>query len=118
MEKGRLVYSTDPALNKRCAKCKELEVSCTCKGEDAVPEKITVKLSIEKAQRGGKTVSVLRGLPRNEEFLTALEKELKKTLGVGGTHEFEGEGARIEIQGDKRDRIREILKKKGYVVKG
>jgi translation initiation factor 1 len=69
---------------------------------------------MEKKGRGGKTVTVIDGLPRNAAFLKDLSQELKRTCGTGGAVL---EGA-IELQGELRDRVREFLLKKGFVVKG
>ena len=60
---------------------------------------------MEKKGRGGKTVTVVDGLPRNAAFLKALSQELKRACGAGGAVQ---EGA-IELQGDLRDRVRELL---------
>ena len=73
---------------------------------------------MEKAKRGGKTVTVLRSLPKIDSFVKKLAKELKNACGTGGTSGIEEEEGYVEIQGDQRDRIREILMKKGYQVKG
>jgi translation initiation factor 1 len=72
------------------------------------------KLRMEKAGRNGKTVTVVDGLPRNAAFLKALSSELKRACGTGGAV-VEGT---IELQGDLRDRVRDVLQKKGYLVKG
>jgi translation initiation factor 1 len=69
---------------------------------------------METAGRGGKTVTVVYGLPRNAAFLKELTQELKRACGTGGTATDEG----VELQGDRRDRVREVLQKKGYAVKG
>jgi translation initiation factor 1 len=79
-----------------------------------VPDRIVAKLRMEKAGRGGKTATVIYDLPRNDAFLKTLCQELKRSCGTGGTVSDDT----IEIQGDLRDRIRELLRKKGYVVKG
>jgi translation initiation factor 1 len=75
---------------------------------------VVAKLRVEKAGRGGKTVSVVYDLPRNAAFLKELCQELKRACGTGGTVM---EGA-VELQGDLRERIRELLLKKGFGVKG
>jgi translation initiation factor 1 len=113
-ENSRLVYSTDPGLNQRCPRCRELLVNCTCPAEEAVPANLTVKLRLEKGGRGGKAVTVLYDLPRNPAFLKELATKLKKALGTGGTAKEDS----VEIQGDYRDRLRELLPKLGYKVKG
>lgn len=69
---------------------------------------------MEKKGRGGKAVTVVRGLPRNSAFLEELAQELKRACGTGGTAVDDG----IELQGDLRDRVRGVLQKKGYTVKG
>jgi translation initiation factor 1 len=57
---------------------------------------------------------VVDGLPSNARFLKDLSQELKRACGTGGAA---GEGF-VELQGDLCDRVRELLTKKGYVVKG
>ncbi len=79
-----------------------------------MPTRIVATLRMEKKGRGGKTVTVVDGLPRNAAFLKDLTSELKRVCGTGGTA---AEGA-VELQGDIRDRVRECLQKKGFVVKG
>jgi translation initiation factor 1 len=69
---------------------------------------------MEKKGRGGKMVTVVDGLPNNADFLKELSQELKRACGTGGAS---GEGF-VELQGDLRERVRELLTKKGYVVKG
>lgn len=89
---------------------------CRCQGaaDAALPSRIVAKLRIEKQGRGGKTVTVVDGLPNNATFLKELSHDLKKACGVGGSV---GEGC-VELQGDQRERIRARLTQKGYVVKG
>jgi translation initiation factor 1 len=82
--------------------------------EQAVPERITARLRIEKAGRKGKTVTVVESLPRNRVFLKDLAAELKRTCGSGGKA---GE-THVEVQGDHRERIRDVLRSKGWTVKG
>lgn len=87
---------------------------CSSRFEEAVPAKVTAILRLEKKGRGGKSVTVVAGLPRNHGFLTELASSLKRACGSGGTV---AEGA-IEIQGDRRDRLRELLAARGFAVKG
>lgn len=115
----RLVYSTDPELNKKCAKCKEVLSECTCVPEvDPKSYKFVAVLRMEKGGRGGKTVTVIDMLPKNEIFLKELTTLLKKKCGSGGTYLMDGKEGVIEIQGDKRDLIRPILLKEGIKSKG
>jgi len=110
----RLVYST--GVGRVCATCGWPSDQCKCssKEEEKIPSKVVVKLRVETKGRGGKTVTVLDGLPRNSDFLEGLEKELKKLLGTGGTA---GETL-IELQGDHRAAIRRILSERHFLVKG
>jgi translation initiation factor 1 len=108
----RLVYSTDPELNKRCPRCKELASECSCRPDvDVSKATFKAKLRMEKKGRGGKIVTVVAGLPRSEKFIGDLAAKLKKGCGVGGTSYIEGDEGIVEIQGDNRDRIRQILTK-------
>jgi translation initiation factor 1 len=116
---SRLVYSTDPALMRKCPKCRELETSCICPTEvDATTYKFVAKLRIEKSGRGGKTVTVIDELPKNELFLKDWTTRLKKKCGSGGTYLMEGKEGAIEIQGDKRELIRAALTSAGIRFKG
>lgn len=69
---------------------------------------------MEKAGRGGKTVTVVFGLPNNTAFLRDLCQDLKRACGTGGTATADG----VELQGDLRERVRELLIAKGFGVKG
>jgi translation initiation factor 1 len=69
---------------------------------------------MEKKGRGGKTVTVLYGLPQNTALLKELSQELRRACGTGGTVTEDG----AELQGDVRPRVREALIKRGYLVKG
>lgn len=112
---ARLVYSTGGAT---CPKCGWPLPDCQCSSqfarEDAVPARVVAKLRMEKAGRGGKTVTVVYDLPNNTEFLKTLAKELKQACGTGGAVVEN----RVEIQGDLRERIRGLLAAKGWIVKG
>lgn len=115
----RLVYSTDPALNQKCPKCKELLSECTCEPEaDPKAYKFVAVLRIEKQGRGGKTVTVIDRLPKNELFLKNLTTTLKKKCGSGGTYLMDGRDGVIEIQGDKREIVKATLLKEGIQCKG
>ena len=115
----RLVYSTDPTLNQKCPKCKEVVSECTCEPEvDPKSYQFVAVLRMEKQGRGGKTVTVIDRLPKNEIFLKELTTLLKKKCGTGGTYLMDGKEGVIEIQGDKRDLIRPLLVKEGIKSKG
>jgi translation initiation factor 1 len=120
-DKGsRLVYSTDPELNKKCLKCKELVSECTCRVDEPIIKgaRFVAVLRIEKSGRAGKTVTVIDQLPKNELFLKGLTTMLKKKCGAGGTYRLDGKEGLIEIQGDKRELARAALEKEGIRCKG
>ncbi|MBN1371132.1 MAG: stress response translation initiation inhibitor YciH [Anaerolineaceae bacterium] len=73
----------------------------------------TIYLHRDSKGRGGKSVSLIKGLVLTEADMTVLAKQLKQACGSGGTVK---DGV-IEIQGDHRERIAEVLKKLGYKVK-
>lgn len=77
------------------------------------PQQQMIYLHRESSGRGGKAVSVLKGLQLSEEDLKALAKKLKNECGTGGTIK---DGV-IEIQGEHRQKISEILQKLGYKIK-
>ena len=72
-------------------------------------------LRLEKKGRGGKTVTVIEGLPLDhDEEVFALAKDLRKQLSTGGSLAEDC----IELQGDQRNRAGSWLKEKGFTVKG
>jgi len=112
----RIVFSTDKG--RVCPRCGWPHDDCHCSSSleqppETVPDRITAKLRLEN-RTSGKNVTIIDGLPRNPDFLDSLAKEWKKSCGTGG---HAGEGS-IELQGDQRERLREILAKKGWKVKG
>jgi translation initiation factor 1 len=113
--KGRLVYSTN--LGRVCPGCGWPTHDCKCSQQthdEPIPALLVAKLRLEKKGRGGKTVTVVAGLPQNGAFLKDLCQDLKRACGTGGTVVDCG----VEVQGDLRDRVRESLLKKGFTVKG
>jgi len=113
---ARPVYST--GTGRLCPTCGWPERDCRCSSrfarDEVVPTRVTAKLRMEKKGRGGKTVTVVYDLPRNQAFLKDLASELKRTCGTGGAVVEDT----VEIQGDQRERIRGQLEKKGWLVKG
>ena len=69
-----------------------------------------LRLNMERAGHGGKTVTMIKGFVGTDEDLNALCKLLKQRCGVGGAVK-EGE---IIIQGDHKSRLIDLLKKEGY----
>ena len=113
---GRLVYSS--GSGRACPRCGWPLADCRCAaalqaGGEPVPERVTAKLSLEN-RASGKHVTVIGGLPDNRPYLDELCRALKKACGTGGA----AVAGAIELQGDQRERLRELLSKKGWKVKG
>ena len=77
------------------------------------PKEQYLEAHFSKKGRGGKTVTVIKGFEGSIQELKKLAKELKNTIGVGGSVK-DGE---IIIQGNNRDKVVEILQAKGFKVK-
>lgn len=78
-----------------------------------MPARIVARLRMERAGRGGKTVTVVFGLPRNDAFLRELCQDLKRACGTGGAV-VDGT---VQLQGDLRDRVRDALAAKGIATR-
>jgi translation initiation factor 1 len=111
---SRPVYET--GRGRLCPKCGWPVDDCRCsrRGEEAIATKVSCVLRLERKGRGGKTVTVVAGLPRNQAFLAGLAAELKRACGTGGTATDET----VEIQGDHREKLRGLLAAKGWSVRG
>lgn len=113
----RLVYSTDP--KDKVVNRKDKGGEPRDKGHQSVDlEKLQVIFRLEKSGRGGKTVTILSALPKNDQFLNDFTKELKTKCGTGGTYKILDSFAEIEIQGDKREQIKKILTLRGIKFRG
>ncbi len=77
------------------------------------PQQQTAYLHRESGGRGGKVVSVVKNLILTQDDLKTLAKKLKQECGTGGTVK----DGQIEIQGEHRQRMAEVLTKLGYKVK-
>jgi translation initiation factor 1 len=108
---SRLVYSTDAEIIGNRKPPPAGKSASPAKAPPGFPDDGVVRISREKGGRGGKTVTMVRGLPRSD--LDARAQELKRACGAGGTVR---DGA-IEIQGDHRQRLQEKLIALGYKVK-
>jgi len=111
----RIVYST--ASGRMCPRCGWPQTDCRCaatlaEGREPVG-KITAKLRLEK-RASGRSITVIDGLPDNPAFLADTAKELKRACGTGGSVAERS----VELQGDQRERLRDLLSRKGWRVKG
>lgn len=72
-----------------------------------------VRIQKQTSGRKGAGVSVITGLDLSDEELKKLAAELKKRCGCGGSVK----SGMIEIQGKKRDLLKQLLEQKGFIVK-
>lgn len=72
-----------------------------------------VRVSRETKGRGGKSVTIVKGLTLDPIALASLGKQLRTACGSGGTVK---DGV-IEVQGDHCERVIEALKKNGHNAK-
>ena len=100
-----LVYSTNPDFNIPS------EDNDTVETLPPSRQKLTVYL--DRRNRGGKQVTLIKGFVGSEEDLTELGRKLKSRCGTGGSVK-DGE---ILIQGDCRDKVTAFLTSMGYVAK-
>jgi len=109
-----LVYSTDSG--RMCPVCRQPIAQCICakaKAAAPAPSDGIVRVSRETKGRGGKAVTVVRGLSMDSASLAKLAQQLKAACGSGGTVK---EGV-IEVQGDHCDKVIALLKGQGHIVK-
>ena len=91
---------------------------CVCKARAKAAAAVAtgdgiVRVSRETKGRGGKAVTLVKGLALDEAALVALGKQLKAVCGSGGTVK---DGV-VEVQGDHCDRVMAALQKMGHTVK-
>ena len=116
MSNSRLVYSTDSGDHRRD---EGRPGSGTGAGKGAAPAAKgpplpadgVVRVFREKGGRGGKIVTVVRGLPASA--LAGAASDLKKHCGCGGAVK----GDAVEIQGDHREKVAARLEAQGHRVK-
>jgi translation initiation factor 1 len=108
---GGLVYSTD--RGRTCPVCRQALADCRCKAAAAPVGDGRVRVGRESAGRGGKIVTVVRGLPLDAAALAALGKRLRAVCGTGGT----AKGGALELQGDHVDRVLAWLQAQGFAAK-
>lgn len=108
-----LVYSTESG--RMCPECRRALAECACKGGQAalVLGDGHVRVSRQTKGRGGKTVTVVKGVALDAIALAALGKQLRAACGSGGTVK---DGV-IEVQGDYCELVMDWLAKHGYAPK-
>jgi translation initiation factor 1 len=108
-----LVYSTDQG--RMCPACGHPTGQCVCKQTSSnIPASDgIVRIGRETKGRKGKGVTTITGVPLSVAELKRLTRELKARCGCGGTVK----DGTIEIQGDHRDKLTEVLRSRGWTVK-
>ena len=108
----RLVYST--GKGRTCPGCGHPAGQCCCSTEKGRQKGCgVVRVSRQTKGRKGSGVCLITGLSLDEDELKVLAKELKKRCGAGGTIK---DGV-IEIQGDHRDVLVDVLVRLGFKAK-
>lgn len=109
---GGLVYSTE--VGRTCPGCRRPIAECVCgRSKTAAPVAGPVRVSRETKGRGGKCVTLVKGLALDPDALAELGKRLKAACGSGGTVK---DGV-IEVQGDHCDRVVAALVAEGIKAK-
>ncbi len=108
-----LVYSSESG--RICPECRKPVKACLCRkqAKTSPAGDGVVRVGRETKGRKGKGVTLISGVPLPPDELKKLAKELKQKCGTGGALK---EGV-IEIQGDHRDALIDLLKMKGWLVK-
>ncbi|GAB7214818.1 MULTISPECIES: stress response translation initiation inhibitor YciH [Dickeya] len=101
-DNSRLVYSTETG------RIDEPEQKAARPKGDGI-----VRIQRQTSGRKGKGVCLITGIDLDDTALDVLAAELKKKCGCGGAVK---DGV-IEIQGDKRDQLKQLLEAKGMKVK-
>ncbi len=110
---GSLVYSTDSG--RMCPDCRRPLAACSCAAQARTAPRGngTVRVSRETKGRGGKAVTLVRGLALDDAALAALGQRLRTACGAGGTLK---DGV-LEVQGDHVDRVLAWLQQEGIGAK-
>ena len=114
MSASSLVYSTESG--RMCPGCRQPVAVCICQAAAraaVVPSDGVVRVSRETKGRGGKAVTLVKGVALDETGLIALGKALKTVCGSGGTVK----AGVIEIQGDHVERVVATLLAQGHRAK-
>jgi translation initiation factor 1 len=107
---GLVVKATAPVTRADVAAAAEALAKIAAEAQRA---KDVVRVSRETKGRGGKAVTLVKGISLPDGALEALGKQLKTACGSGGTVK---DGV-IEVQGDHCERVVAVLNAQGYKAK-
>ena len=108
---SRLVYTTEGG--KTCPQCRKPLSDCACSKAGLPPVSGPVRVLRQTKGRGGKSVTLVQGLPLDAAALNALGKQLRTACGSGGTVK----GGVVEVQGDHCELVIAELQRAGYAAK-
>jgi len=91
-----------------CPRCGLPTELCVCGEISREQQKISI---YSETRRFGKVVTVIEGLDEKKSDLKELLKKLKSKMACGGTIREKG----LELQGDHKDRIKEVLVELGFL---
>lgn len=100
-----MVYSTNPDF--------EYQTDAEPEQQTLPADKQDLRVWLDRKQRGGKVVTLIKGFVGSNEDLAELGRMLKSRCGVGGS----AKNGEIIIQGDHRDRVVDLLLAAGYKCK-
>jgi len=108
------IFPTNDKGEKICPKCSNVINKCSCISlEQSLKKEIRATLRLDKKDRRGKIITIIDHLPKNEQFLKDLSRRLKGKLGVGGKFLISNEYGVIEIQGNKINILKSLLRQEG-----
>ena len=102
-DKIGFVFSTDPDFKFDFEEDQEITI--------LLPAQQKLKISLDKKQRAGKTVSLIEGFIGSVEDLEELCRRIKNHCGTGGS----AKDGYIIIQGDQKEKIKQWLIKNNYL---
>ena len=105
------MYSTDSG--RMCPVCRQPVANCTCKARLIQQTNGAVRVNLQTKGRGGKSVTLVKGLPLDIAALAVLGKQLRTACGTGGTVK----AGVVEVQGDHVTTVLAALQKLGYDAK-
>lgn len=97
-----IVYSTNPDMQYETDEEEEQET--------LPPAKQKLKIMLDKRNRKGKEVTLITDFVGTDDDLKELARLLKTKCGVGGS----ARGGEIFIQGDFRQKVKDLLTAQGY----
>ena len=94
-------------MSEICTKCGLVKELCVC--ETIAKESQLIKVYLER-KKFRKFYTIIEGIDDKEIDMRDLAKQLKERLACGGT----AKEGRIELQGDHKNRVKDILVNIGF----